>query len=178
MGEAGNALNCATHPQVETSLRCSRCERPICPACMVSTPVGYRCRECAGVRVLPQLNLRPMMLGRAVTAGAGLMLAGGLAWALVSRTGFLMLLIVAGIGVGYGVAEGVSRAAGRRSSPALPVIAGVSAGLSVLAGNVMLYWFFTDLGFAFALRQALHMGIWTMLAGLLAVLVAVGRLRS
>jgi hypothetical protein len=37
---------CANHPQVETSLRCNRCEKPICIKCAVLTPTGYRCREC------------------------------------------------------------------------------------------------------------------------------------
>lgn len=39
-------LYCANHPSVETSLRCNRCEKPICPKCSVLTPTGYRCREC------------------------------------------------------------------------------------------------------------------------------------
>jgi hypothetical protein len=39
-------LYCANHPTVETSLRCSRCEKPICSKCAVRTPTGYRCREC------------------------------------------------------------------------------------------------------------------------------------
>lgn len=30
-------------------LSCGTCERPICTSCAVDTPVGVRCRECAGV---------------------------------------------------------------------------------------------------------------------------------
>ena len=171
-------MQCATHPQTETLLRCSRCERPICLACMVSTPVGFRCRDCAHMGGLPQLNLRPAMLARAVAAAVGLTLAGGLVWALVFQTAIFLLLIVAGAGIGYGVAEGISRAAGRRTSPSLPYIAGVSAALTLLAGNVMVYLFFTNAGFSFALRQAFNLSLWPVLAGLLAVGVAVGRLRS
>lgn len=37
---------CANHPKRETSLRCNRCEKPICPQCAVLTPTGYRCQEC------------------------------------------------------------------------------------------------------------------------------------
>ena len=37
---------CANHPNVETSLRCNRCEKYICPKCAVKAPVGYRCKEC------------------------------------------------------------------------------------------------------------------------------------
>jgi len=40
------ATYCANHPRIETSLRCNRCEKPICPKCAVKTPTGYRCGEC------------------------------------------------------------------------------------------------------------------------------------
>lgn len=39
-------LTCANHPNRETSLRCNRCEKPICPKCAILTPTGYRCKEC------------------------------------------------------------------------------------------------------------------------------------
>jgi membrane associated rhomboid family serine protease len=38
---------CYRHPSRETGVRCSNCDRPICPECMTSTPVGMRCPECA-----------------------------------------------------------------------------------------------------------------------------------
>lgn len=39
-------LFCAYHPSRPTTLRCNRCGNPICTACAVRTPVGYRCRTC------------------------------------------------------------------------------------------------------------------------------------
>jgi hypothetical protein len=39
-------LYCANHPETETTLRCNRCEKPICSKCAVLTPTGYRCKEC------------------------------------------------------------------------------------------------------------------------------------
>ena len=39
-------LYCANHPTTETTLRCNRCEKPICAKCAVLTPTGYRCKEC------------------------------------------------------------------------------------------------------------------------------------
>jgi membrane associated rhomboid family serine protease len=39
---------CYRHSDRETGVRCQRCGRPICPECMVSTPVGVRCPECGG----------------------------------------------------------------------------------------------------------------------------------
>ena len=41
-----NVLYCANHPTTETTLRCNRCEKPICAKCAVLTPTGYRCKEC------------------------------------------------------------------------------------------------------------------------------------
>ncbi|MBN9389452.1 MAG: hypothetical protein J0I20_15595 [Chloroflexi bacterium] len=38
---------CARHPNVETLLRCGRCNTPICPRCMVHSGVGIRCPDCA-----------------------------------------------------------------------------------------------------------------------------------
>jgi membrane associated rhomboid family serine protease len=39
--------SCYRHPDRETGVSCSNCERPICPECMTPTPVGMRCPECA-----------------------------------------------------------------------------------------------------------------------------------
>src|SRR5215211_2975088 len=41
---------CYRHANRETGVRCSNCERPICPDCMTTTPVGMRCPECANQR--------------------------------------------------------------------------------------------------------------------------------
>ncbi len=41
---------CYRHPKRETGVRCSNCNRPICPDCMTTTSVGMRCPECASQR--------------------------------------------------------------------------------------------------------------------------------
>lgn len=41
---------CYRHPDRETGVACSNCERPICTDCMTPTPVGMRCPECAKQR--------------------------------------------------------------------------------------------------------------------------------
>ena len=38
---------CYRHPSRETGVSCSSCGRPICTACMTTTPVGMRCPECS-----------------------------------------------------------------------------------------------------------------------------------
>ncbi|MEU8520689.1 rhomboid family intramembrane serine protease [Streptomyces sp. NBC_01216] len=38
--------HCYRHPDVATGIRCTRCEKPICPQCMVSAAVGFQCPDC------------------------------------------------------------------------------------------------------------------------------------
>lgn len=40
------AVCCYRHPDRETGITCTRCERPICPECMVSAAVGFQCPDC------------------------------------------------------------------------------------------------------------------------------------
>ncbi|MDX2823270.1 rhomboid family intramembrane serine protease [Streptomyces ipomoeae] len=44
--DAQSLPSCYRHPERETGIRCTRCERPICPECMVSASVGFQCPEC------------------------------------------------------------------------------------------------------------------------------------
>lgn len=37
---------CTWHPTTVTSLRCTRCGRPACPACLTPASVGFHCRAC------------------------------------------------------------------------------------------------------------------------------------
>ena len=43
---AATAPTCYRHPDRETYIRCARCDRPICPECMVSAAVGFQCPDC------------------------------------------------------------------------------------------------------------------------------------
>ncbi|UJA20679.1 rhomboid family intramembrane serine protease [Thermoleophilia bacterium SCSIO 60948] len=47
MTDIETATTCYRHPDRETRVACSNCGRPICPDCMIPTPVGMRCPECA-----------------------------------------------------------------------------------------------------------------------------------
>ena len=37
---------CYRHPSKETYVRCTRCDRSICPDCMTAASVGHQCPEC------------------------------------------------------------------------------------------------------------------------------------
>jgi membrane associated rhomboid family serine protease len=55
--------HCYKHPDRDAGVRCRRCERAICPDCMISAPVGFQCRECVKgappVRTLRSLRRDP-----------------------------------------------------------------------------------------------------------------------
>ncbi|MCF6277608.1 MAG: hypothetical protein L3J16_02520 [Anaerolineales bacterium] len=85
-------IYCANHPSRETSLRCNRCEKPICASCAVHTPTGYRCREC--------VNERRKVFENAVWRDY---LLGFLAAALLSRLGSAMVTVIATWFYGIGV---------------------------------------------------------------------------
>ncbi|KIH98974.1 protease [Streptomonospora alba] len=44
--DAADVPTCYRHRKRETYLRCSRCDRPICPDCTNDAPVGQHCPEC------------------------------------------------------------------------------------------------------------------------------------
>src|SRR3954464_13500503 len=59
---------CYRHPDRETGVRCTRCERPICPECMIPASVGFQCPECVAEG---RKSVRPAktMYGGAVRRG-------------------------------------------------------------------------------------------------------------
>ncbi|MFG2677981.1 rhomboid family intramembrane serine protease [Streptomyces sp. NPDC048392] len=46
MDSESTFTTCYRHPAVECHVRCTRCERYICPDCMREAPVGHQCPEC------------------------------------------------------------------------------------------------------------------------------------
>ncbi|GAA0574762.1 rhomboid family intramembrane serine protease [Kribbella sandramycini] len=47
---------CYRHPDRPAGVRCQRCDKPICPACMNSAAVGFQCPQCFsdGVKSIPR----------------------------------------------------------------------------------------------------------------------------
>lgn len=138
-------MTCARHKDVETVLRCGRCGTPICPRCLVYTPVGARCPDCARVRRSPIYQVGARYFAQAVLAGLAVGVGGGLLLQALARAAglfaFLVYVIYGGV-----MAEAVSWAANRKRGPVLQWIAAmaivlgqgltlVGAALAALAGR-------------------------------------------
>jgi hypothetical protein len=103
-----DTLYCANHPHVATSLRCNRCNKPICTKCAVLTPVGYRCREC--VRGQQQV-FETVVWYDYIVAGLLAAVLGGLAGALLVNLSWFTIFLAP---VAGGVIAEIVRAAVRR----------------------------------------------------------------
>src|SRR4030042_4556289 len=119
-------LPCPNHPTRETSLRCKRCNKPICASCAVLTPVGYRCRECVRGEqaTFDTAGVGPLLVG-AVVAAVGT----GVALVPLSFLGFWGLLLAPV--AGGGLAEVVRWAVRRKRNRRLPLAAAAGGGMGV-----------------------------------------------
>jgi hypothetical protein len=131
-----DSTRCATHPDVETNLRCGKCGKPICPKCMVQTPVGARCRECAGLYKLPTYRVSTAYYLRAAGAALGMAVVVGLIWGVLDKFilyyfyGFFSLLLAAG--VGYAIGESVSLSVNRKRGRWLAAVGSIAVIISYL----------------------------------------------
>lgn len=109
---------CPRDPTVETALRCSRCESPICPKCLVQTPVGARCRDCARISRSPVYSLSRAQVVRAAAASLIGGVVMGLIWGLVLlpfSVGFFSIFL--GAGLGYVFTRALDFATNRKRGP-------------------------------------------------------------
>lgn len=132
---------CETHPTVESELRCGRCERLICPRCLVFTPGGVRCQDCAMLRRPPMYELATADYVRAAIAAAVVGVALGAAGSiLLPPRGFVgffsfLLALLGGSGAGSIMAGAVTRVTRGKRGIAMQLVA--VCGI-VIAGVVRL----------------------------------------
>jgi len=107
-----DTLYCANHPNTATSLRCNKCNKPICTKCAVLTPVGYRCREC--VRGQQQV-FETVVWYDYLVAGVLASVLGGLAGALLVNLSWFTIFLapVAGGAIAEIVRVAIRRRRGR-----------------------------------------------------------------
>ncbi|WP_203915485.1 rhomboid family intramembrane serine protease [Rhizocola hellebori] len=131
-GSEPSVPTCYRHPGRETYIRCTRCDRPICPDCMVVASVGHQCPECvaegkrtqrqalthfggsaAGVhgyvtKALMALNVAVFLLVLVMTKGRAL--TGGITdlhiWGAVNGSGLVEANDGSLIPIGYGGVDG------------------------------------------------------------------------
>src|SRR4051794_6335365 len=111
---SSGTFRCARHPGVETVLRCGRCETPICPKCLISTPVGARCPTCAQVKRFA-LSLKPAELAKSIAFGLGVAAIGSII-ALFLPFPFLPWMFM-GFATGEAVSVGANRKRVRELGP-------------------------------------------------------------
>ncbi|MGH2978666.1 MAG: hypothetical protein ACRDLQ_03395 [Solirubrobacterales bacterium] len=121
---------CYRHPGRETAVSCSNCERPICTDCMVYTPVGIKCPECARQPRSAIVRLRPDRAARAIGAAFAGGLLMGLGIVLLQGVGLFFALILGWL-IGIAMGELVLRASGRYRGP--------ETGWIAIAGCVWTY---------------------------------------
>lgn len=129
---AGRVVECASCPGRETGLRCGRCEKPICPRCLVMSPVGARCKDCSPMRRAPMYDVKAEHTLRA----AGVALAGGvgmgLVWGFIGAAfsvGFFLIMV--GVGLGFAFTRMMDWATRGKRGPVI---------ITFAIGGIMIAW--------------------------------------
>lgn len=139
---------CKRHTRTETNLGCGKCGEMICPQCLVHTPVGARCPDCAQVRKLPTFDVTGTTLARAVGAGVGLAVAGAALYFVVTQFGLLSAIpfanFILSLAIGYIIGEGISMSVNRRRGKTLKWVAAgsvIGAFVLILLPSFVLFGF-------------------------------------
>ena len=82
---------CYRHPDRETWVRCTRCERPVCPDCMRSASVGFQCPECVADGARTTREARTVFGGR---------ISGDTSRVSIALVALNVLVFVVGLAVG------------------------------------------------------------------------------
>ena len=125
---------CANHPNIETMLRCNRCNKPICAKCAVKSPIGYRCPECikSQQKIFDTATWVDYLLGAGI---AGILsVIASILISLIGSIGFIgWFLVIAGAPTaGVVIAEGTRFAIKRHRSRSLFITIAVAVGVGAL----------------------------------------------
>lgn len=139
---------CSNHPNVETNLRCNRCEKLICSKCAVHTPTGYRCKDCvrSQQKIFETAIWYDYLLGFLIAS-----LISYLGSLIAPRLGFFVLFLAPLVGMA--IAKGTRFVNRRRRSKNLffTIAAGALIGglPSLLQQILSLLFFMSQQGFTF-----------------------------
>jgi len=167
-------MECYRHKKVETNVRCGKCDKPICPKCMIPGPAGMRCPECASLKSSALYQIHPGRLVLATVVGLILGIVGAfLLWSI----GFFTLFaspIYGGI-----VAEAILRTSGRKRGPILQFV-GVG---SIVIGYVLVILrevgnaFGSPAGMGVARASSSIWAVWHLIGAALAISACYGRMK-
>jgi hypothetical protein len=170
-------MRCSYHPDVETNLRCGKCDKPICPKCMVQTPVGARCPDCAGLYKLPTYRISTRYYLIAAGVALGMAAACGAAWGAIEWvTPFFSLNLLLAPAAGFAIGEVVGRSVNRKRGRGLAIVGGIGLVISY----ILSLWFISLLkriSFCQVLPPTPFNTIYHVIALALGVFIVVTRLR-
>jgi hypothetical protein len=152
-GVAEAVLACKNHPDRETSLRCYRCNEPICMTCAKRTSVGYLCPQCVyeAEEKFFTATTRDYIVGFVVA-----FLLSAVAAFFADLLGFWIIFVAAAVGTLIGTL--VFYAVGRRRGRYLPQI--VAAMVVAGAAPSIL----SSLVFGFGTFNAIWLVVYVVLA--------------
>jgi hypothetical protein len=161
-------MQCYRHPRTETFVSCGRCDKPICPKCMVSGPAGMRCRDCGTISSPALYQIPPARLALAAVAALAVGTAGAF---LMTFVGFFILFIAPA----YGrlTAEAVLWASGRKQGRVIEA----TGVLGILGGAAVMILVQTHKFTQFPLPFLLVGYIWPLLGVLVAAVSCYWRLK-
>ncbi len=140
---------CLRHPEVASNLRCGRCGDLICPQCMVQSPVGARCPECANIGKAPIFRATSVELTKTIALSAFGAIGFGAAFALLVwvlwnlpfnfKIGSVAIAMVIGL-AGMPIGEYVRRAGKYKLDTRLRIVAALTVLAAWIVGQVIGYF--------------------------------------
>jgi hypothetical protein len=126
-------LYCYRHPNRETSLRCYKCNKPICSECTEKTPVGYLCPDCHREAEDAFFNANPLdyLLAFAVAMPISLVV-GYLVMRFSSGFFFIIIMFFVGGAVGGFIGRVTKRVVGGRRGRYIPYLVAACVIIGVL----------------------------------------------
>jgi hypothetical protein len=127
--EEETVLYCTVHPNIETTLRCNRCGRPMCTRCAVKTPVGYRCKQC--VREQQNTFFNAQVIDYLIAAGVSLVISF-IAALFLSRIGWFIIAFFLSPAAGGIIGRSVFALTGKRRGRYTATVVGTCVVLGAL----------------------------------------------
>ncbi len=122
---------CYIHKNVETRLKCTACGKSICPKCMVQSPVGYKCKECAQPKLthLEEISQRQYLLGGLVGVISGI---GCTYFWFLFKCSLGVLGYAAAYFIGFFVAKAITLITGHKKGLRIQVLSGMITAICVI----------------------------------------------